>query len=157
MRMCVRRTRSPENQISRCLPRASTRSIVRPRSGAVSSTRVRWEKTESKRVTVRPASAWLSVRAARKMVSPSGISKSQLPNPELQIPTYAVGFWALGFGLWDLLIGRIVTVDVREGAVRIELAFVDVAEVLALHGLVIAAIARGFLALVLHLLILIVG
>ena len=37
MRMWVRNTRSPLNHISRCLPRASTRSIVRPVSGVVSS------------------------------------------------------------------------------------------------------------------------
>src|SRR2546426_1052469 len=73
IRMCVRSTRSPEKTISRCLPRADTRSMVRPRSGWSRSMRVRWGKTDSKPVTVRPASARWSARAARNTVSPSGI------------------------------------------------------------------------------------
>src|SRR5919106_6629764 len=72
MRMWVRRTRSPENRMSRCLPAALTSSTVRPASGASSSTRVRTGRTESKRVTTLPASARCSVRAARKIESPSG-------------------------------------------------------------------------------------
>src|SRR2546425_6454445 len=75
IRMCVRSTRSPENAIRRCLPRAETRSIVRPRSGWSRSMRVRWGKTDSKPVTVRPASARWSARAARNIVSPSGIPR----------------------------------------------------------------------------------
>ena len=108
MRMCVRSTRSPENQISRCLPRASTRSIVlADECGRSSSTRVSRGKTESKRVTVRPASARLSVRAARKIVSPSGMWKSQIPNPKSKSKSPKVtvthcGFGFLGFGSWDL-------------------------------------------------------
>ena len=61
----ARRTRSPENQMSMCLPRDSTRSMVRPEIGVVSSTRVRRGKTDSKRVTARPASARCIVLAAR--------------------------------------------------------------------------------------------
>src|SRR5690348_5315569 len=66
-------SRRPENHINTCLPRASTRSIVRPHSGASASTRISCGYTDSKRVTTRPASARCSVRAVRWMVSPSGI------------------------------------------------------------------------------------
>src|SRR5262245_46507172 len=70
--MCVRSVSPPEKTISRCFPAASTRSIVCPRSGVWSSTRARWGRTVSKRMTVRPARARCNVRAVRKMVSPSG-------------------------------------------------------------------------------------
>src|SRR5258705_6368826 len=124
IRMCVRSTRSPENQISRCLPRASTRSIVLPAIRRSSLERASFAKTDSKRVTVRPASARLSVRAARKIVSPSGTRK--LPTPNFQLPT-----WDLGIGSWELgvLVDRIVPIDVGYRAVRIEVALVNVAEI----------------------------
>src|SRR6185436_864641 len=50
-----------------------TLSTVRPVTGVSSWIRVRAGKTDSKRRISRPASARLSVRAARKIVSPSGI------------------------------------------------------------------------------------
>ena len=55
--------------MSRFLPAASTLSTARPRT----STRASCANTVSNRVTVRPASAACSVRAARWMVSPSGM------------------------------------------------------------------------------------
>src|SRR5689334_22282751 len=72
MRMCVRSTRPPEKETSRCLPRELTASIVRPAIARSTSTRVSAGYAESNRVTVRPARARCSVRAARKIVSPSG-------------------------------------------------------------------------------------
>src|SRR5687768_12609391 len=72
MRMWVRSTRSPENRMSRFLPAALTSSTVRPAMDAPSSIRVRAVRTDSNRVTTLPASARCSVRAARKIESPSG-------------------------------------------------------------------------------------
>src|SRR5262247_4174379 len=164
--------------MSRCLPRASTRSIVRPRIVRVSSARAILEKTDSKRVTVRPASLSLSVRAARKIVSPSGISKSQIPDPKLgsnpNLTTLEI--WGLGFGLWDLFVDSIVAVDLGEGAVGVDLAVVNGTEVLAAndiaasdrflalsgrvlaaHSIVVPAVALGLQPLSLNCLILIVG
>src|SRR5262245_55787065 len=60
--------------MSRCLPTDATRSIVRPVSGASACTRVSAGSTESKATTRAPASAVSSVLAARKIVSPSGMS-----------------------------------------------------------------------------------
>src|SRR6185436_11058139 len=73
MRICVRSTSPPENRTRRCLPAEWIRSIVRPAIGASSLTRFRAGKTDSNEVTGFPASARCSVRAARKIVSPSGI------------------------------------------------------------------------------------
>ena len=73
MRMWVRSTRPPEKRISRCLPTAATLSTVRPVSGVSSWTRVSAGNTDSNRTTGLPASARCSVRAARKIVSPSGM------------------------------------------------------------------------------------
>src|SRR5262249_1536308 len=72
IRMCVRRIRSPEKAIRRCLPRAATDSMVRPTRGRSSATRVSAGKVDSKRSTRAPASTRWSVSAARKMGSPSG-------------------------------------------------------------------------------------
>ncbi len=55
------------------LPLASTFSIVRPVMGVSISTRSSFGRADSKAVTVWLASARWSVRAARKIVSPSGI------------------------------------------------------------------------------------
>ena len=55
IRMCVCRMRSPENCISRCLPRAVTDSMVRPASGRSSSTRVSDGSTDSNRAITFPA------------------------------------------------------------------------------------------------------
>src|ERR1051325_11678067 len=71
--MWVSSTRSPEKRISSHLPADSTRSTVRPASGVSTSTRASFGSTVSKRVTVCPPIASCSVRAVRKMVSPSGI------------------------------------------------------------------------------------
>src|SRR4051794_24906279 len=72
--MWVRRTRPPLNRISTCLPAAATRSTVRPVIGASSWTRVSAGSTDSKRTTTPPPSARSSVRAVRKIASPSGTS-----------------------------------------------------------------------------------
>src|SRR5438067_1126806 len=55
------------------LPRDSTRSTVRPVRGASSLTRAIGASAVSKLTTGRPARALLRARAARKIVSPSGI------------------------------------------------------------------------------------
>jgi len=55
------------------LPLASTFSMVRPVMGVSISTRSSLGRTDSKAVTVWLARARWSVRAARKIVSPSGI------------------------------------------------------------------------------------
>src|SRR5688500_16171657 len=62
----------------RCLPAARTRSMVRPAIVSWSSTLASGASAVSNLVTFSPASASCSVRAARKMVSPSGICGSQL-------------------------------------------------------------------------------
>ena len=62
----------PRKAISRCLPREVTDSMVRPASGSSSSTRLSAGNTDSNRVTVARQTRCM-VRAARKMVSPSGI------------------------------------------------------------------------------------
>src|SRR5450755_2581542 len=76
--MCESRIRSPEKYISNHLPRASTFSTVRPTTPSSTSTRERRGRTVSNDVTVCPASARFSVRAARKIVSPSGMSRALL-------------------------------------------------------------------------------
>jgi len=73
IRMWVRSTRPPDSSISRCLPFAVMRSMVLPVMGASSSTRVSAGSTDSNRTIFLPASARFRVRAARKMVSPSGM------------------------------------------------------------------------------------
>src|SRR5580700_1406872 len=73
MRMCVARMRSPEKCISSHLPRDSTCSIVRPVSGALSCTADSGAYAVSNAVTCFPARACCRARAARKMVSPSGM------------------------------------------------------------------------------------
>src|SRR6266513_5055335 len=62
----------------RCFPAATTRSIVRPRSGVWSSTRSSLGRAVSNLVTTFPASAFCSVAAVRKMVSPSGNARPHL-------------------------------------------------------------------------------
>src|SRR5262249_17024628 len=64
--------RSPEKRMTIHLPSAVTLSTVRPASGVSSSTRARFIRTVSKRVTTRPPMARCKVRAARQMLSPSG-------------------------------------------------------------------------------------
>src|SRR5450432_2748911 len=59
-------------------PRASTFSTVRPTTPWSTSARERRGKTDSNEVTVCPASARFKARAARKMVSPSGMSRGFL-------------------------------------------------------------------------------
>src|SRR5450432_1323014 len=76
--MCESRIRSPEKYISSHLPRASTFSTLRPTTPWSTSTRERRGRTDSNEVTVCSASARFRVRAARKMVSPSGMSRSFL-------------------------------------------------------------------------------
>src|SRR5215831_9535052 len=70
--MWVSRMRSPEKRMTIHLPSAVTLSMVRPASGVSSSTRARFIRTVSKRVTTRPPMARCRVRAARQMLSPSG-------------------------------------------------------------------------------------
>src|SRR5205823_4186040 len=53
-------------------PRDSTRSTTRPTIGVSSFTRAIFAKAVSNPTTRRPASAFSSARAARKIVSPSG-------------------------------------------------------------------------------------
>ena len=80
MRMCVRSTRSPEKWIRRCLPvdvdaldRASGhRRVVMDAVRAPAA----WTRRRS---TCFPASARWSVRAARNIVSPSGIRPAPMP------------------------------------------------------------------------------
>ena len=79
MRMCVRRIRSPLNLISRCLPADSHFSMMRPTIGVSTLTRSRCAYAVSNRVTAWPASTRCSDRAARNIVSPSGIVL-QLPS-----------------------------------------------------------------------------
>ena len=69
--MCVCRTEPESNRTSRCLALASTASIRCPTSRATGSpaTCVRPP------VTSRPRSQWSRLRAARKIVSPSGIPR----------------------------------------------------------------------------------
>src|SRR5687768_14966408 len=74
IRIWVRRTRAWENRISTCLPIARTLSTVRPVIGVSSWMRVSAGKIDSKRTTGLPASARLRVRAARNIVSPSGMT-----------------------------------------------------------------------------------
>src|SRR5690348_14468437 len=74
MRMCVARIRSPEKNMRHHLPRDSTRSTVRPTIGVSSLTRASGASAVSKPVTIFPPNAFCSVRAARKMLSPSGIT-----------------------------------------------------------------------------------
>src|ERR1700722_4220503 len=84
MSMCVRRMRPPEKWMSIHLPLASTFSMVRPVTGVSISTRSSLGRTDSKAGTVWLAGArggvgaaggrW-SVRAARKIVSPSGMGR----------------------------------------------------------------------------------
>src|SRR5688500_1418539 len=73
IRMWDRRKRSPVNSISRCFPRAAAPTTVRPETGGRRSTTASCARSVSNAVTSRPASARCRVRAARKMVSPSGI------------------------------------------------------------------------------------
>ena len=65
--------------MSRCLPSDRTERTVRLAIGSSSSTRIRAGSGDSKRVTVRPASARWSVRAVRKIVSPSGMGECRPP------------------------------------------------------------------------------
>src|ERR1700755_529465 len=73
LRMCVRKLSSPLKFINMCLPRACTDSIVRPAIGWSSSIRFSFGDIDSNRVTTLPPRALLRARAARKIVSPSGI------------------------------------------------------------------------------------
>ena len=63
-----------------CLPAADTPSTRRPVIGVSSWIRVSAGKTDSNLRTTCPASARCSVRAARKIVSPSGTSSSDTEN-----------------------------------------------------------------------------
>src|SRR5580693_2806094 len=71
----VSRMRPPEKWMSIHLPLASTFSMVRPVTGVSISTRSSLGRTDSNAVTVWLASARWSVRAARKIVSPSGMGR----------------------------------------------------------------------------------
>src|SRR5436305_15350257 len=73
IRMWVTRIRSPEKYMRIHLPSASTSSIVRPATDESWSTRASCGSCVSNFVTTCPASARFNVRAARKIVSPSGI------------------------------------------------------------------------------------
>src|SRR5678815_682106 len=74
--MCVSNTKSPEKVMNIHFPRDLTLSTVLPVTGASKSTRESLGRTVSKPVTSWPASALLSDREARNIVSPSGIKQS---------------------------------------------------------------------------------
>src|SRR5882724_4693212 len=75
--MCVSKMRSPEKCMRTHFPSATTLSTVRPLRGESKATRESLGNTVSNSVTRCPASARCRVRAARKMVSPSGIRPSR--------------------------------------------------------------------------------
>src|SRR5581483_6699923 len=90
IRMWVSRIRSPEKKMRHHLPRASTRSSVRPVMGLSSFTRASGASVVSNLVTILPASALFNARAARKMLSPSGIAAClrRSPRQGRQIPPH---------------------------------------------------------------------
>ena len=78
--MCVTRIRSPEKNTRHHFPRDSTFSTTRPFSGVSSFTRAIGARLVSNPTTCRPTSAFPNARAARYIVSPSGMA-CYLPFP----------------------------------------------------------------------------